>query len=176
MLCAHSSRFSAPPAATGLRRLKQERGGALVEYALVFMLLMTMLLGIVDFCRALYAYHFVSNMAREATRWAIVNGADCGADGSCNGTSPMNNGPATPTNIQSYVTSHAPLGIDPTKLTTNVTQNPAGTNAPPICATTPNAAGCTVEVKITYQFSFLFSFVHTGALPLSSTSEMVIAH
>ena len=35
--------------------LKAESGSGLVEYAIVFILMMTMLLGIADFSRALYA-------------------------------------------------------------------------------------------------------------------------
>ena len=59
---------------TRLWKLKGEDGNGLVEYALVLMFLMSMLLGIVDFGRALYSYHFLSNAAREATRWAAVRG------------------------------------------------------------------------------------------------------
>jgi len=156
-----------------------------VEYALVFMLFMIMLLGVVDFCRALYAYHFVSNMAREATRWAIVNGQDCAGDGSCNGTSPMNNGPATRANIRSYVTNHTPLGINAANLETTVIWASVN-NGPTTCGAPPNAfPGCTVEVTVTYPFDFLYSFVYKGRrrcgavtanVCLSSTSEMVIAH
>ena len=55
--------------------LKSESGSGLVEYSIVFILLMTMLLAIADFSRALYAYHFVSNSAREAARYASVRGS-----------------------------------------------------------------------------------------------------
>jgi len=176
MLRALSSRCYLECAATGFRRLKGEAGGALVEYALIFMLFITMFLGIFDFCRALYTYHFVSNAASEATRWAAVNGSKCGDDSSCNGTSPMNNGPASTTDIQNYVTKLAPLGISPGNLTTAVTWVQA--NGPASCAVaaTQNAPGCTVQVQVSYSFGFNFPFVHINPITLSSTSEMVIVH
>src|SRR5690348_7145449 len=73
-----------------------EKGSTLVEFALVFMLLMTMMLGIVNFGRALYAYHFVSNAARSATRWAAVNGNTCTNDGSCTAPISCGSGTCTP--------------------------------------------------------------------------------
>jgi Flp pilus assembly protein TadG len=159
--------------------MKSEAGGALVEYALIIMVFMTMLLGIMEFSRGLYSYHFVSNAAREATRWAAVNGASCGAagDNSCNGTAPMNNGPATATDIQNYVTNLTPMGIDPTQLTTTPTWPPQA-KGPTVCNTvaTRNSAGCTVQVQVSYTFNFIFPFVRSSPMTLSSTSEMIIAH
>jgi Flp pilus assembly protein TadG len=170
---------------------KNQRGSTLVEFALVFMVLMTMMLGIIDFSRALYSYHFVSNVARDASRWAAVNGYTCGDDtsstdtgGSCNGTNGMNNGPASSTDIKNYVSDHVPQGVNASKITTTVTW-PAQTDGPTICNTAetgysgspyPNYPGCTVQVKVSYQFSFLYPFIHKGSITLSSTSQMVIAH
>ena len=44
-----------------------------------------------------------------------------------------------------------------------------------------NDPGCTVEVNVSYKFSFIFPLVYkpfssTGTITLSSTSEMVIVH
>jgi len=49
------------------------RGQALVEFALVFPLLVFLLLGLVDLGRAVYAFSTVSNAAREGARVAAVN-------------------------------------------------------------------------------------------------------
>lgn len=180
MFHAFVRRRSGRVTATRFRVRNRERGSSLVEFAFIVLLLMAMLLGIIDFCRAAYAYHFVSNAAREATRWASVNGADCKLDGSCNGTAPMNNGPATIADIQNYVTSLTPPGIDSTKISTTVP--PAiQANGPTVCTSTWDAPGCTVEVKVSYSFSFLFPIVYkpfssTGTVMLSSSSEMIIAH
>ncbi len=162
-----------------MQQLKREDGSTLVEFAFVFMLLVTMVLGIMDFSRALYAYHYVSNAARQATRWAAVNGLDCGDDSSCDGVGGMNNGPASGTDIQNYVTTHVPAGIDASQ----VTVNPGGENfwplnadSPAVCGTTENSPGCTVQVQVSYNFNFLVPFVHSSAITLSSTSQMIIAH
>jgi Flp pilus assembly protein TadG len=169
-----------PITAAGFQHAKSEEGSSLVEFALIFLTMMAMILGIIDFCRAAYSYHFVSEAAREATRWAAVNGATCSGDGSCNGTAPMNNGTASDTDIQTYVTNLTPQGIDSTKITTTATW-PVQANGPTVCSTTPKSPGCTVKVTVSYAFRFISPLVYkafssTGTLTLSSSSEMIIVH
>jgi Flp pilus assembly protein TadG len=53
--------------------LNQHRGQSLVEFALVLPILLILLLGILDFGRAVAAYNSVSNGARSGARVAIVN-------------------------------------------------------------------------------------------------------
>lgn len=158
----------------------RERGSTMVEFALTISLFLVMLFGIIDFGRALYTYHFLSNAARTATRWAAVNGHTCSDDGSCNGTAPMNNGPASDTDVKNYVLSLVPPGINSTKINTTVCGTEAGSECPDStptdCATTPNGQGCTVRVTISYNFPFLVPLVRSASLPLTSTSEMVISH
>jgi len=72
-----------------IRHLKGDCGSAIVEYAIVFLLFMTMIMGTIDFGRALYTYHYLSNVTRDASRWAAVNGSACGGDSSCNGAGYM---------------------------------------------------------------------------------------
>lgn len=154
-------------------RLRSECGSTLLEFALVFILFMTMLLGIAGFGHALYAYHFVSNAAREATRWAAVNGSTCASDSSCVA-------PATQADVTNYIQNITPPGIT----WSNVTVTACGTSdkakcpdsVPTGCATTANAPGCTVGVQISYQFNFIFPLLPTNPLTLSSSSEMIIAH
>ena len=59
-----------------LRRLIVRRGGsrgqALVEFALILPILLILMLGILDFGRAIAAYNSVSNAARSGARVAIV--------------------------------------------------------------------------------------------------------
>lgn len=50
------------------------RGQALVEFALTLPVLILLLVGIIDFGRAVWAVSVVSNAAREAARYAIVHG------------------------------------------------------------------------------------------------------
>jgi Flp pilus assembly protein TadG len=156
---------------------KSETGSALVEFALVVMLFFAMLFGIIDFGRAFYTYHFLSSAARSATRWAMVNGNECTLDSSCNGTAPMNNGPASEGDVQNYVQGLVPTGIDPAKVVTTACGVVGITcpASPPSC-TKSNGPGCTVSVTVTYNLSFLVPFVHSGTVPLSSTSQVIIAH
>ena len=168
-------RKTARLALTGPPR-KGERGSALVEFALVAMLFFAMLFGIIDFGRAFYTYHFLSSAARSAARWAIVNGHDCNSDGSCNGTAPMNNGPASETDVQNYVKALVPTGIDSTKVVTTAcgVVGKKCAASPPSC--TNNEPGCTVSVNVSYDLNFLAPFIHSATVPLSSTSEMIISH
>jgi Flp pilus assembly protein TadG len=143
-----------PRAMCGLRLLKSERGSGLVEYAVITILFMTMLLGIADFSRALYAYHFVSSQAREAARYAMVRG--------CSTTSTHCPVAATASDIQTFV-KNVPLGIDPGKVTV-----PAPTWTP------DHKPGSVVSVEVDYAFNFIFPFVSTNTLNFKSTSQMVI--
>jgi len=151
--------------ARGLRRLRREGGAGLVEYALVFIPFMTMLFGICGFGLALYDYHFVSHAAREATRWAAVNGRTCASDSTCTA-------PATAADIQNYVAQITPSGINPNNLT--VTASWPSTDG--ICATFSNAPGCAVQVQVSYSYTFILPLIGINPLQLSSTSEMIIAH
>jgi Flp pilus assembly protein TadG len=170
-----------------LRRFRGQRGAALVEYAFTFIFSMTLFLGIMEFGHALYAYHFVNNAAKEATRWAAVNGANCNYDSSCNGTAPMNNGPAKSADVNTFVQNHIPPGIDTTKVTTTACgladTGACAASTPKFCTTavgtqpaTANAPGCTVEVTVSYSFSFIFPLIPGGPIVMSSTSDMVILH
>ena len=152
-----------------------EKGSTLIEFALTIIFFLLMMFGVLDFSRALYAYHFVSSAARQATRWAAVNGETCTDDSSCNGTSPMNDGVASQTDIQNYVTSITPPGIDPAKVTTTPTWT-APMGSPTICTAKPKYPGCTVEVQVQYNFNFVAPIISTATITMSSTSEMVIAH
>jgi Flp pilus assembly protein TadG len=155
----------------GLRKLKGEDGNNLIEFAFVFMFFMSMMLGFVDFSRALYTYHFLSNAAREATRYAAARGSTCNDDLSCSAATP-DTGPAAPGNtvIQDYVKTLVPPGVNPTDLTTFPSWPGSGT-----CAGLNNP-GCPVEVQVSYNFTFLVPFVRSSKLKLSSSSKMIIVH
>jgi hypothetical protein len=61
-------------AGQGRRAKIHEEGATLVEMALSASVLFVLLFGIIEVCMALYAYNFVSEAAREATRYAVVRG------------------------------------------------------------------------------------------------------
>ena len=167
-----------------LHILKEDSGSSLVEYAIVFIVLMTMLLAIADFSRALYAYHFISNAARDAARYASVRGSTCSGDGTCTNagyySASGNTGPSTTTDIQDFV-KNVPLGIDKASVTCPTCATAAKTwpvlaISPTICSTTANAPGCTVVVQVNYTFNFLSAFVSKTSWTFSSTSQEIITH
>jgi Flp pilus assembly protein TadG len=167
-----------------LQQLKAEEGVNLLEYAFIAILSMLLILGITDFGRMLYTYHYLSNTAREAARWASVNGSTCHDDLTCTA-------PAGDPDISDYVKKITPPGLDTANppLSTTVSR-PVQANGPQtctvnaagvqtctaICSATKNAPGCTVEVQVSYSFTFLFPLIRSSNLTLTSTSMMVIAH
>jgi Flp pilus assembly protein TadG len=185
-------------------RLRSEEGSNLLEYAIVVITFLTMIFGIAAFGHMYFAYHFVNEAAKEATRFAAVNGYTCNSDAAystngngscmtpitctgpgncttCSGSSCM---AAAPGDITNFVEMITPSSIDFSKITVTPTWNPSGSPDAGMCgatdASSPTAtnsiAGCTVEVQVTYDYSFIFPLIRSTPLPLSSTSQMVIAH
>lgn len=136
-------------------------GNVLVEQALVIVLLLTVMFGIIDCARMLYTYHFVSNAAREATRWASVRGASCSVS--------LPGCQADSSNISTYVKNVSGMGLDPSL----ITATPSWPSTTPGCAT-KNNPGCVVTVQVVYNYKFFFPFMPSGTFNLQSTSEMVI--
>ena len=155
--------------------VRGESGSGLVEYSIVFILFITMVLGVADFSRAVYAYHFVSNAAREAARYASVRGSTCSDDGSCTAANSASGvaGPSSATDIQDFV-KNVPKGINPAQITTTPSwSNPSNITT---CKTTSNAPGCTVVVLVKYNFAFFTPLVSKATLTFSSTSQRLITH
>jgi len=146
--------------------LRGQRGNSLVEHALVLTFLLTVMFGVIDFGRALYTYHFVSNAAREATRWASVRGFTCSnLSGGC---------PASAADVQTFA-ANVPvgMGLDPSNIKATTSWVPPPNNSP-ACATHDNNPGCVVQVKVTYDYHFFMPFLPSSLVKMTSTSEMVI--
>jgi Flp pilus assembly protein TadG len=141
-----------------------QRGSTLVEQALVITLLLTVMFGIVDLSQAAYAYHFVANAAREATRWASVRSPT-------SGLSPT----ANPDTIQTFVSNVPGMGLDSSSITSTTSFAPPP-NGSPACVPGPasNKPGCVVQVTVNYSYKFFFPFLPTNPILMSSSSQMVI--
>jgi len=137
-----------------------ERGSSLVEFAIVTTCALTLLFGVIDFGRALYTYHLVTDAARYGTRYAIVHGSACTAP-SC---------PATAAQIQTYVRGLAP-GIDPNAMTVTTTWA-SGTGC---SGGSFQGPGCLATVQVRYTFAFVAPLMPSFSLPMTSTSQMVIS-
>jgi Flp pilus assembly protein TadG len=145
----------------------RQRGITMLESAVMISVLLLMMFGVIGFGTALYTYHFVSNTAREATRWASVRGYTCtgGLSGGC---------PATDADVNAYVQNLSTgIGLDPTKVTTTTTWV-APPNNMAACTFQRNSPGCVVKVQVQYSFQFLFPLLPSG-FTMQSTSQMVIS-
>jgi Flp pilus assembly protein TadG len=153
-----------------------ERGDGMIEFAISAVVLFTCIFGIIGCSQLLYAYHFTSYSAREATRYAMVRGSTWGSTNCATTTTAVCN--ATTANVQAYVQSIVPPGMNAgTPLT--VTTTWPGTElagSATTCSTTNgnNSPGCLVMVQVSYSFNYLLPFLPTTALNLRSTSEVVI--
>jgi Flp pilus assembly protein TadG len=132
-----------------LRRGRREtRGANLVEFALLSIPFLAITLGLVDAGRAIFAYTALAHGTREATRYAIVHGAQSGA-------------PITSTQLQDFVRQRA-IGLDPAGVTVVVTWIP------------DNNAGSKVKLDSRYTFQPLTTFAFQTSIFLRSRNEMYI--
>jgi hypothetical protein len=163
-----------------------QRGSSLVEYAFVVILFLSLLFGVSAFGHALFVYHHLNNVSREATRYAAVRGFECDktpvGQSSCTTTNSATStaGPTTEADVQAYVKSITPQSIDRTKLTIIVcgvsgkAACPASSAVGPAVCTTDiteagvvvqakesNFPGCTVSVQVAYPYAFMFPLVRT---------------
>jgi Flp pilus assembly protein TadG len=149
----------------GQRRARGEEGSVILETALSAIILLTFLFGIMETGFALFTYHFISNAAREATRYAIVRGSSC--------TSFASACPAQKSDIQNYVTTLGFSGITASNVVVNYAAYPAGvTCAPSIACNNP---GNRVTVAVTYNFLFNVPFVPAKTFAMTSSSSMIIS-
>ncbi len=169
-------------------KTRDQRGSTLLEFGLAIIVMLMFLFGIIDFGRALYTYHFVSNAAREATRYASVRGSACKLPSAC---------PAQASDISSYVVSITPSGINPANVLVDTNPGDIWPGAGPGSANAPgniggcntsngynNNPGCMVFVKVSYPFNFILPFLptttcgvgqNTGNICMTNSSEMVIS-
>ena len=131
------------------RGLRGQRGSAIVEFTLVALLFFSLVFGLVEFGRALFAYSTIASAAREGVRYATVHGSE-------------SKHPATADDISAYVRTKA-VGLH--NVVVAVMWLP--TNAP----------GSTVRVQVRYTFTTLLPrLLAFKTIPMSSTSFMVIVH
>jgi Flp pilus assembly protein TadG len=154
--------------------LKEQAGGTVVEFAVASVLLFTVVFGILDCSRALFADHYVSFSAAEAARYAMVRGSTWN-NASCT-TIATESCTATSNNITSVVQSIAPVGIDASK---NLTVSTTWTGMTPTGSTcssngVKNSPGCVVQVQVSYNFGFVLPFLPSNALLMKSTAATVI--
>jgi Flp pilus assembly protein TadG len=171
-----------------LRQPFREEGATLVETAITLVVLFMFLIGIMEFGRFMYVYHFTSEVAREATRYAMVRGSTWGTT-ACSGTQTMACN-ATAANVTTYVQSLTPPAITSSSWTTSTSCQQLATNNPVVATCWPgtnangnqcynsngnNSPGCQVEVVVSMPFKFYLPFLPKTSYTVQSTSWMVIS-
>jgi Flp pilus assembly protein TadG len=141
-------------------KFRDEQGASLVEFALCSSVLFMSLFGIFALSGALYSYIFVSEAAREASRYALVRGYECTGFTDCGITSDQ---------INTYVKNMGYPGINSSNVTASAAWS--GSNTP------INAPGNTVTVTVTYNLPMTIPFwPQSGStIHMSSSSQMVIS-
>jgi Flp pilus assembly protein TadG len=147
-------------------RGRRQRGNVLLEQALVLPVMMLLMFGVIDMARALYTYHYVSYIAREATRWASVR------------STIANGGPVDQGDVGNFVKDVSGMGLDSTKFTTALAWI-APANLSPLCPgglannNTNRKPGCVVQVTVKYNFKFIVPIMPAG-FTMTSESQMII--
>jgi TadE-like protein len=174
-------------------RLGSEQGASLVEVAVSLAVYLSLLFAVIEFSLALYAYNFVSDAAREATRYAVIRG-----ENSCvpNPSFPnCNLRPASVTSatnpsgnpVLQYIDSFRYPGLNPNNLSATVSWWVANQNASGNTSWTTecvgsvdvhgnpcNAEGNAIKVVVTYNFPLSIPWLRPTITNVSSTSQMVI--
>jgi Flp pilus assembly protein TadG len=130
-------------------------GQALMEMALVLPVLVLLVMGLVDFGRAIYAYNTVAEAARNGSRVAMVN---------------QNSSDICSVAAGRAVALGLPTSCQPSTATVGVFVSPT---AAPGCG----SSGC-YRVTVTYRFTPLTPIIGSflGPITLQSTSTVPIEH
>lgn len=160
------SRIVTAPVAWALlpvrRLLRCERGTAVVEFAIVAPMLIALVIGAIDFSRALNYYNNLTQLAAQGARAASVNR---NPDGSAVGTAPS---PCNAPALANYSIQCETAKIYPT---TNELKNGITVCIPSL----PAGAGQPVTVRASFNFKFftLPLGLRLGTVTLSASSTQM---
>lgn len=138
-----------------MTRRSGSKGATIVEFALSFLLFLTVSIGLFEMGRAMWIYTTLSHAARQGARYAIVSGANAPT-------------PATKATILAVVRRHA-IGLVSSDVAIDVVWEDAATMD----------GGEFVRVRARYPFRFLTGPVfiaNGGTFDLGSVSQMTISY
>jgi Flp pilus assembly protein TadG len=143
----------------GLMRFN-ERGAALVEFAVASILFFTVLFGIIDFGQSIWRYNMMADLAQEGARWAAVRGHTSATL------------QATAADVQTYVQTRSPIAV-----TVNVTRTDTATSQ---CIEAfvdpqdlnPGEGFC---VSVVGSWSRVTSLVPIASMTLNGRAQMIMA-
>ena len=143
---------------TSSRRLSKnrQRGSGYIEFALVYLAFLLLVLGLLDFGRAVWAYTTVNHAAREGARFAMTRGG-------------VN--PATAAEVEAIVKSNA-IGLDQNLIVINTVWDPNNEWSPDI------QRGSIVRVQVQYPLQLITAplVLQSAVINLGSTAQFVIAN
>jgi Flp pilus assembly protein TadG len=154
------------------RSARGEEGSVIMETAMSSIILLTFMFGVIETGFALYSYHFISEAAREGTRYAIVRGSSAGTL-TCSAPGPPTC-IAQSADIQTYVKGLGFPGINPGNMTVAPAWSayPSGQSCP---ATGPcNSPGNLITITVTYNFPLTVPFIPAHTYTMTSTAAMII--
>jgi Flp pilus assembly protein TadG len=162
----------------GHGRRRDGRGQGLVEFALVFPLIILIIFGIFDLGRAVYAYNTLANAARQGARVAAVNQAvNKTAPNStlCQENMPVEDVSNPDWSIKACAAQSAvSLGVQ----TSDVTVSYSSPSTSTLTCTAPSALdlGCIATVTVAYTWTPMTPVISNilGSISMSSTSQMPI--
>lgn len=91
------------------KRICEEDGAELVEFAAAATIFLTLIFGIIEFSLALYSDNFIAMAAQQGSRYAMVRGADWTS--SCASVSSFDC-QATTANVQNYILAQPHGGVN----------------------------------------------------------------
>ena len=186
--------------AAACKGMLREEGAAMVEMGFAAIVVIMFLFGIIETSYVLYSYNYVSNAARDATRYAAIRGPN-----SCNdaNVTPFPNCGLRPTKFSSttdptknpllaYVEGMGYPGLTPSNTSLEVkymvaTKTAAGLTTwayDSTCNSTSdidsssnpcNSVGNMINVKVVYKFPLTIPFWRNVTVPVGSTSQMMIS-
>jgi Flp pilus assembly protein TadG len=132
-----------------LHRKHGQRGQALMEFGLAFMVFLFVMYGIMEFGRMMASYNILAGAAREGARYATVHGS---ASGSA----------ASSTQIQTVVRNWS-LGLDANSVLVTTTWTPG------------KGPGSKVKVQASYAMVPFSGLILNNSVTLQSSSQMFIS-
>ena len=161
------------PRGLRLRWFRDERGQGLVEFALVFPLIILILFGVFDLGRGIYAYNTLANAARQGARVAAVNQLNIAGLTDCNEDMPIEDPTKPHWQIKTCAAASAvSLGVQPAAVTVTYSTPPNTTLACDVSL----KVGCIATVTVTYAWAASTPVIQNiiGPIAMSATSQIPI--
>jgi Flp pilus assembly protein TadG len=159
-----------------------EEGSSMLEFAFSAIIVFVLLFGSIGVAMAFYTYEVVNQYARDASRYAIVHGADCSIPPtyttSCSiGTGGSGNTAPANVALKTYLNHQIFPGINGANLTVRTTyaKAPGAGQCTTYPATDCNGPGDQVTVIVSYPYLYKIPFIPQRSFTMEASSTMIIS-